>query len=565
MNLAIKKMQKAEFTNLLSLTYSLKNRLKKLKTSYTTSPFGLFFFSSIFIVLVANTVFFEKLNNLYPWQDNLSFMSSLTLLVITLNILLMILLNIVIPAKVVVAVLLLITAVVDYHAIVLGVLVDKVMIQNIVETNLAEAKDIINIGLWTKVVFIAILPTFLLLSIKVKTFTRLQALRHQTISIVGIMLLIPILIAPFTVQYTSFFRLHKPIRYYTNPLFPVYSAFDYLAGKIALANDVKFITRTKNTQKNSSTVKPKLMIMVVGEAVRADHIALNGYSRDTTPNMSHQTGLLNFSQVKSCGTSTAVSVPCMFSFSGRDDFDLGEAKNTQNVLDVLANSGVRVSWRDNNSSSKGVANRLPYQSYRNSEHNTVCDVECRDSGMLVDLQDYINQQTQDTLIVLHQMGNHGPAYFKRYPKSFEFFTPACQSAELSQCSQSEIINAYDNAIRYTDQFLAEIIQILQANSAQYNTGMLYVSDHGESLGENGLYLHGLPYAFAPDAQIHVPIMSWFSAPYVDIEKTKAHKDQTYSHDVISGALLTLFEVNTDIIGDQSSTSALFHLKSKASE
>ncbi|MBL4631665.1 MAG: phosphoethanolamine--lipid A transferase [Paraglaciecola sp.] len=552
-------MYKIEFSYLLSKTYPLKDKLYKFKQAFTMSPFSLFFFSSVFMLLVANSVFFEKLNALYPWQSNLSFIISLTLLITCLNILLMLTLNLVVPAKALVVGLLLIAAMVNYHAVVLGVLVDKGMIQNIVETNLDEAKDIINISLFYEIVFIAILPASLLLSVKIKPRTRLQTLGHQVTSMVAIMIMIPILIAPFSAQYTSFFRLHKPLRYYTNPLFPVYSAFEFLASNITFANDVGFITRAKNIQKTSTTIKPKLMIMVVGEAVRADHIALNGYPRDTTPNMSRQAGLVNFGNVSACGTSTAVSVPCMFSFSGRDDFDLSQAKNTQNVLDVLAHSGVKVSWRDNNSSSKGVANRLPYQSYRSSQSNTICDVECRDLGMLVNLQDYIDQHTQDTLIVLHQMGNHGPAYFKRYPKSFEFFTPSCQSAELSQCSQSEIINSYDNAIRYTDHFLAEIIELLQTNSAQYNTGMLYVSDHGESLGENGIYLHGLPYAFAPDSQIHVPIMSWFSAPYLDIEKTQTHKDQAYSHDAISSTLLSLFEVKANI--DGGSTSTLFHFKS----
>lgn len=556
-------MQKTEFTYLLSNIYLLKNKLHKFRHLFTVSPFILFFITSVFIVLVANSVFFEKLNVIYPWQNNIGFVVSLILLVTSFNILLMLLLNLVIPAKFLVIMLLFITAMVNYHAVVLGVLVDKTMIQNIIETNLDEAKDIINLGLLKEVILMAILPAATLLSVKVKKRTRLQKLRYQAIGIVSTVLLIPILIAPFSAEYTSFFRLHKPLRYYTNPLYPVYSAFDYLADKIYSANDLSFITRTKQIQKNSSTLKPKLMIMVVGEAVRADHVSLNGYARDTTPNMSRQANLLNFSQVSSCGTSTAVSVPCMFSFSGREDFDLSEAKRTQNVLDVLASSGVRVSWRDNNSSSKGVANRLPYQSYRSAEHNTICDIECRDPGMLVDLQSYIDQQTQDTLIVLHQMGNHGPAYFKRYPKSSEFFSPACQSAELSECSQSEIINAYDNAIRYTDQFLAEIIQLLQANSAQYHTGMLYVSDHGESLGENGIYLHGLPYTFAPNAQTHVPLMAWFSASYIDIEKTKTHKEQTHSHDGISAALLALFQVSTDM--SDKPEPALFYLKSNVVE
>lgn len=558
-------MQKTDFMPLLSNGYSIRTKLTQLKNSIAISSFNLFSLSSVFIVIVANTVFFEKLNAVYPWQENLGFIASLALLLVSLNILLMLLVNLVIPAKAVVVTMLLITAVVDYYAVALGVLIDKTMILNIVETNPAEAKEIVNLGMCLHIMLLAALPASLLLIVKVKSKTRLHTLRNQIISIGAIFIFIPALIAPFSAEYINFIRSHKPLRYYTNPLFPIYSAVDFVASSLAFKGEVGFITRAQNIQKVSTTAKPKLMIMVVGETVRADHLPLNGYSRDTTPNMSRQNGLINFSQVSSCGTSTAVSVPCMFSFSGRDDFDLDEAKYTENALDVLATSGVRVRWLDNNSSSKGVANRLPYQSYRSSEQNTICDIECRDVGMLVGLQEYIDQHTQDTLIVLHQMGNHGPAYFKRYPQSFEFFTPACQSAELSKCSKNEIINAYDNAIRYTDHFLAETISLLEENSEQYETTMLYISDHGESLGENGLYLHGLPYVFAPDAQNHVPLMSWSTASHIDVKKIQAQKNQTYSHDDLSGALLTLFEVNATIDGEPNSDTSLFYLKSAASE
>ena len=113
--------------------------------------------------------------------------------------------------------------------------------------------------------------------------------------------------------------------------------------------------------------------------------------------------------------------------------------------------------------------------------------------MLVPLQEYIEKHpTGDIFIVLHQMGQHGPAYYKRYPASFETFTPACQSNQLETCSGDEINNAYDNSILYTDFFLSEVIKVLKRNEQKFESAMFYVSDHGESLGENGLYLHGLP-------------------------------------------------------------------------
>lgn len=553
-------MEKLETYSLFSRYDAINVALSRLKKQLVISPLSLFLLTAVFIILVANSVFFTKLTAVYPWQEHISFIVSLSLLTIALTCLLMLLLNVILPTKVVVITLLLISALVDYYAVAFGVLIDKTMLQNIAETDIAEAKDIITLSLGAKVLLLAILPSVILCQFQLKSFSRLQSLRQQALSILAIVIIIPLLIAPFSAQYSSFFRLHKELRYYTNPLFPIYSAFSYAANTLSSAHKKEFVRLTQYIEKNSTTKQPKLMILVVGETVRADHLALNGYQRDTTPNLSQQPDLINFSNVSSCGTSTAVSVPCMFSFSGREDFDINSAKTTENVLDVLATSGVSVIWRDNNSSSKGVADRLTYQSYRSSDVNTECDVECRDLGMLVGLQQYINQQNQDTLIVLHQMGNHGPAYYKRYPASFEFFTPACQSAELSDCSKDEIINAYDNAIRYTDHFLAEVIGLLKANSAQYNTVMLYVSDHGESLGENGLYLHGMPYSFAPKAQTHIPMVAWFSAPYIDAEKTKTHQRHPYSHDALSSTLLSLFEVSTDLDLPKDISSTLFYFK-----
>lgn len=167
---------------------------------------------------------------------------------------------------------------------------------------------------------------------------------------------------------------------------------------------------------------------------------------------------------------------------------------------------------------------------------------------MVGLQDYIDKvKEQDVLIVLHQMGNHGPAYYKRYPKEFEVFTPVCKTNELSKCTNEEISNAYDNAILYTDFFLSKVIEFLKANSHNFNTGMLYISDHGESLGENGVYLHSMPYMIAPKAQIEVPMIMWFGGHmaretnYVGLRRLI---NEPYSHDNIFHTILGMMEVKS---------------------
>jgi lipid A ethanolaminephosphotransferase len=291
--------------------------------------------------------------------------------------------------------------------------------------------------------------------------------------------------------------------------------------------------------------KPKLIIMVVGEATRADHWGLNGYTPDTTPRLRAQ-DVVNFSKLYSCGTATAQSVPCMFSKFGRDNFDYRKGIGYENVLDILSHTGkISLLWRDNNSDSKGVAMRIPYEDYRRAARNSICtEGECRDEGMLVGLDKYITEQNGSSiLITLHQMGNHGPAYYKRYPKEYALFTPVCTTNQLEKCTQQEISHAYDNAVLHTDAFLSETINLLKQYQTTYEVGLIYMADHGESLGENGVYLHGMPYFMAPDAQKHVAAVMWF-ADHNRTALLKSKADQSYSHDNLFHTLLGLFDVET---------------------
>ena len=347
----------------------------------------------------------------------------------------------------------------------------------------------------------------------------------------------------FSKFYTSFFREHKPLRYYTNPTYWIYSIGNYisktLSSKEIIVKQIGLDAKITNNFKRA-----KLVIMVVGEAVRADHLSLNGYIKETTPLLQKE-NIINFSNMHSCGTSTAHSVPCMFSPFDRGDYSYKKGISHENVLDVLHHTGkIAILWRDNNSDSKGVAIRLSYEDYKSSKNNTICkEGECRDEGMLVGLEDYIKKQNgKNILIVLHQMGNHGPAYYKRYPKEFEKFTPVCKSNQLEECSKESINNAYVNAILYTDYFLSKIINLLKKYENLYQTTMIYMSDHGESLGENGIYLHGLPYFIAPNAQTHIGALIWFG----DNNQNQIDSNRNYSHDNLFHTLLGLFDVKTEV-------------------
>ncbi|SFG72134.1 phosphoethanolamine transferase [Neptunomonas qingdaonensis] len=524
--------------------------MNQLTSALVLTPTRLTLVSAFFLTLTANFTFFKEVTNVYPWAENAGFVVSLSVLLFMSLVVLISIVRLILPARVAVTIMLIIGVMSAYFTDQYGTVIDSTMLRNMLETNVSEASDLMSGAFWMRLGLFGIIPVLLIWMLPWKHKRFITETRYTLQTGIAAFAMMLICIFSFSEHYASFFREHKLLRFYTNPAYPIYSAGNLLT-KIASTNTSQSFTKVAEAANTPPTdAHHELVILVVGETARADHWSLNGYSRDTTPELTrlYQEGsLINFSQVASCGTSTAISVPCMFSFTPKSDFDVEEAHHTENVLDVIAKAGVSVLWRDNNSNSKGVADRVEYVSYRSPDVNTLCDIECRDTGMLVGLQAHIDQQPGDILIVLHQMGSHGPAYFKRYPAAFERFTPVCKSAELSSCSQEEIINAYDNTILYTDHFLAETVKLLKNNNQRYETTLVYMSDHGESLGEDGVYLHGMPYLFAPDAQTHVPFMIWAGEHSdVDVEQSQKMRDKPTSQDNLSYTLFSLFEIASDI-------------------
>ena len=441
------------------------------------------------------------------------------------------------------SVLILVAATVAYFSDRFGTIIDDAMILNLLRTDSGEVMDLVTPELLSRVVGLGCLPVWLLWTIKIADTSLARVLLQKLSLLVFAVALIAVSLFSFSSEYATFFRQYKSLRFYSNPIYPIYSAVGATLQSIETPHDGTMIRVAEDARIVEDGSKPELMIVVVGETARADHFSLYGYPRQTNPELLKlRNELFVFDQVESCGTSTAVSVPCMFSLAGRADFNIETAGNTENVLDVLQRIGVDVLWRDNNSDSKGVALRVPYKSFKTSDTNPDCQGECRDVGMLSGLQVWIDDRKEDGLIVLHQMGNHGPAYFRRYPPEFERFTPACHDNDISRCNNEEIVNAYDNAILYSDWFLVQVINLLRENAGRFEVAMLYVSDHGESLGERGIYLHGMPYAIAPEAQTHVPVLLWFgSLDYVNAPQMRKHVHDATSHDAISYTLLEYFE------------------------
>lgn len=294
--------------------------------------------------------------------------------------------------------------------------------------------------------------------------------------------------------------------------------------------------------------KPQVLVFIAGESARAASWGLSGYARQTTPRLK-ALGATNFDDVRSCGTDTAVSLPCMFSDLGRRDFSERGALARENALDVLAHAGVDVAWFDNNTGDKGIAKRVRETDLQNSTDPKWCSARNCFDGILVDaLKKSLAETRGDRVIVLHVKGSHGPAYYQRYPAQFERFTPVCRSNELQTCTPEQIRNAYDNSILYSDGVIAAVIDALRDDPA-IDGAVLFVSDHGESLGENGLYLHGAPYAFAPEVQKHVPMILWLSDGFrrrngVDAACLARQAAQPWSQDNVFDFLLGLMQVRS---------------------
>ncbi|MCX8507704.1 MAG: sulfatase-like hydrolase/transferase, partial [Rhodobacteraceae bacterium] len=245
------------------------------------------------------------------------------------------------------------------------------------------------------------------------------------------------------------------------------------------------------------------------------------------------------------------SMPCMMSRLTKTHYSYGAGRAEENLLDVLTHAGFHVEWFDNNTGDLGVAQRIKSTMLTDQKDPVSCAKgECEDSIFFKPLQEQLNKATGNTVIVLHQIGSHGPAYFLRYSDAYERFKPACKSAAFSDCTTDEIVNAYDNTIAFTDHFLSTIIDMLKDQDKAL-TAMYYVSDHGESLGENGVYLHAAPYFMAPVQQTHVPMVLWTSKPFADQFALndaclRGKVSAPLSHDNLFHTILGLLNVETKV-------------------
>ena len=441
------------------------------------------------------------------------------------------------------------------------IVIDQTMLVNVLQTNPGEAADLFSLRMAATLVLGGLLPAWLVWRTPVQHARWPRQLgRNLLATVAGLALVVAAVVASFQ-PLSSTMRNHKQLRYLINPLNSVY-ALGMVATEPLRRNDrvlLPLATDARLGPRHAAGTRPPLLLLVLGETARAANFSLNGYARPTNPELA-RLPVISWRNAWSCGTNTAASVPCMFSHLGRDDFSSRKA-NHENLLDVAQRAGLAVLWLDNQAGCKGTCARVPNVETSNLKHPTLCsDGECWDPIMLDGLDARIAalpaaQRDKGVLLVMHQMGSHGPAYYKRVPQAFKRFLPECSTNNLQDCSREQLVNAYDNTIAYTDHFLAQAIGWLQQRQASHDTAMVYVSDHGESLGENNLYLHGLPYAIAPDVQKHVPWITWLSPGFAQRQRLDStclagRADAAISHDHYFHSVLGLLDVQTSVYQPQ---------------
>jgi lipid A ethanolaminephosphotransferase len=457
-----------------------------------------------------------------------------------------------------ITVLLLLAAFATHYMLMYGVVVDTPMLVNVLQTDTREARDQLSWRLLATVVGLAVLPLVWLWRQPVSTPPLAQQmLRNAGLLAGGLVLAFGTTQLVFQ-DFSSLMRNYTEMRYLINPLNSVYAVLDMTVipseqprGPMQpLGQDAHIATSA-----NSTPQQPPLLVFVLGETARSQSFSLNGYSRNTNPLLARE-NVTSFTHVSSCGTSTAESLPCMFSHLGRTDF-AKRSHEFENMLDVLQRAGLAVLWMDNQSGCKGQCARVPYVNTSDLKLPEYCEGdECRDTVMLARIDAELaklpaERRARGTVVVMHQMGSHGPAYFKRTPAEFKKFTPECTDTSLSQCDRAQVVNAYDNTLVFTDYFLSRVIAWLKTHEKTTTPAMLYVADHGESLGEKNMYLHGLPYSVAPPEQTTVPLITWLSPEFeqrsrVSTRCMQTQRDKPLSHDNLFHSVLGLMAVQTSV-------------------
>jgi lipid A ethanolaminephosphotransferase len=541
-------------------------RARVFLSRYAISTEQLILVASVFWALAMNRSFFAAaLHSQAGALSSVFFLTGLALMLVAAQAFLLGLVGTRHTIKPLLAVLTLVGALAMHYMLAYGVVIDPSMVRNTLRTDPAETRELLSWSLGLDLLLYAALPIGLLFLVRIEIRTWRRRLRARAALLAAAAGVFALALMWQFQPFASMSRNHKEVRYLVTPMNTVWSLGTVLAADARGATQPRQAIGLDAAPGASwaARSKPRIVVLVVGETARAANWGLSGYARQTTPQLAQltqgapvaQPPVINFSDVTACGTSTEVSLPCMFAPVGRRNYDEARIRGSESLLHVAARAGVAVHWRDNQSGCKGVCDGLPQDTVNAALAPGLCqNGRCLDEGLLRGLDERLQalhggRATQ--LLVLHMLGNHGPSYFRRYPPAFEHFTPVCRNDDLGQCTRDEIVNAYDNALLYTDHVLATLIGTLAAHAGEVDSALLFVSDHGESLGEKNLFLHGVPFVIAPKEQTQVPMVFWSSAGFARNEGLssdclRARARQPVAHDHLFHTTLGLLDVKTSL-------------------
>ena len=523
---------------------------------------------SLFITLIFNFHIFGYFENAYYLKFNsefnkIYFLVAGFLLIFTILASILLLLGQRFLLKPLVIILVFVSAINYYFLNNLQVIIDEGVIQStldsFIEQNWGEINDLLTFKYFIFLFFYGFLPSIILTLIKIEY----PAFKKEIIA----RIILPLFL--FLVSGTLVFANYKNISFIARgiselktqviPHYFISNVKDYIDVRVDANRE--FI-KLKHTADQLFPEEKMIGVIVVGETARADRFSLNGYSKKTNSFLEKQ-NIQNFSEAYACGTYTAVSVPCMFTLSEYKKYNAHESKFQENLLDLVKSADIETIWIGNNSSCKHVCDRVKTIDYVDKNSENYIGYGVHDEVVIEGLKKILRENNSNkTLIILHTMGSHGPAYFNRYPDEFEKFKPSCKSNEPQSCSADELNNSFDNTIVYTDYIISKAIDILKKEKESQNF-LIYASDHGESLGENGVYLHAAPMAIAPKEQVHIPMLMWASENLKLNRKLVGKSYPEYSefkskitHEYIRHTILDFFNLKTQYLNSNKSMLSL---------
>ena len=488
----------------------LKYNLKIIHFVLLISFLNLLFFHFPFYSFVFNNVDYQSLNGI-------TIISSLIILMLVVNALVFYLIYFLsrFVGKSLLAIFFVTNAVAVYFINTYGVIIDESMIGNVLNTNNEESGSFFSIKLVVYIILLGVIPGIYIIKVKVINVTLKRFLITSSLTLLFILALV-------FANASNWLWIDKNSKKLGGLAMP----WSY-----SVNTSLFYIHKAKKNKKEillpDATIKDNrksVVILVIGESARSQNFSLYGYGKDTNPMLSKTSNIFHFNAT-SCATYTTAGVKCIL-----------EHTDTDELYEILPNylyrNNVEVIWRTTNWGEPPIH-------IKNYQNRDTLRQKCKGEGcnydeiLVAGLKDQIlSSKKNKILIVLHTSTSHGPTYSKKYTPQFETFKPVCNSVELGNCSQKELINAYDNTIVYTDYILSKVIENLK-QLKEYDSTMIFVSDHGESLGEKNLYMHGLPLSIAPKEQYDIPFIVWVSDGSKQLKSIKTVSQNYVFHSVLN--------------------------------